>query len=257
MRRYIILTNIALLVLFIFLSIKGYNEARELVLIKQGNLGIEENMDYNQEKEGLPGSFIAGIGHSYDYYNVIPEKDLFRPERKEHESPLPVEPEEENGEVVLEDEIRPPAVDLYGIMIEGQRKTALLFDKREKDTKLQYKVVSQGTDIQDFKVIRIEPERLIFEKNGQKAILELSHDKQARGGFMSVGSAKSPKVVTTKAKETKGKDSKLAVSVESSEKSDSKVSSTKKTSSKGKEDDNAEIQIIDTPFGKVKRKVKK
>jgi hypothetical protein len=257
MRRYIILTNIALFILFIFLSIKGYNEARELILIKKGNLGIEGNIDYNQTKDGLPASFIAGIGHSSDYYNVIPEKNLFRPERKEYESPLPLSSEEDSEEINVEDEIKPPAVDLYGIMIEGQKKTALLFDKRETDKNLQYKVVSPETTIQDFKLIRIEPNQLIFEKQGRKAILELSHKKYARGGVMSVESKKSPTVITTEGKGAKTKDSKLAVSVESSEKGTSKISSTKKRSDKEGEEDNAEYKIIDTPFGKVKRKVKK
>jgi hypothetical protein len=168
---------------------------------------------------------------------------------------------------VIEDEIKPPAVDLYGIMIEGQRKTALLFDKREKDKNLQYKVVSPGTAIQDFKLIRIEPNQLIFEKKGHKAVLELSHNKYARGGVMSVGAKKSPKVVTTaggKKKKTSTRaskgDSKLVVSVDSPKKGSSPISNIKKSpkrSGRGEKEDNAEYQVVDTPFGKVKRKVKK
>jgi len=254
MRRYIIITNIALFILCIFLSIKCYNEARELILIKKGDLGIEGNIDNNQTKGGLPASFIAGMGHSSDYYNVIPEKNLFRPERKEYEAHLP---SQEDVEDIVEDKIKPPAVDLYGIMIEGQRKTALLFDKREKDKNLQYKVVSPGTTIHDFSLISIEPRQLIFEKNGRKAILELSHSKHARGGVMSVESKTSPKVVTAEGKKAEEKDTKLVVSVESSEKETSKTSSIKKESGRGEKEENAEYKVIDTPFGKIKRKIKK
>ena len=272
MRRYIIFINIALLILFIFLSMKGYNEAKELVLIRKGHLGIEGSVDGNQVKDGLPASFIAGIGHSSDYYDVIPEKNLFRPERKEYENPLPLPSEEEDvdGEegIAIEDEIKPPAVDLYGVMIEGQRKMALLFDKREMDKNLQYKVVSPGIAIQDFKLIRIEPNQLIFEKKGHKAVLELSHKKHARGGVMSVGAKASPKVITTaggnknKASTKASKeDSKLVVSVDSPKKgSSSPISNIKKRpkkSGRGEKENNAEYQVVDTPFGKVKRKVKK
>jgi len=250
MRRYIIFTNIVLFILFIFLSMQDYNGFRKLYLIRQGDLDLKENTNADYEKDILPASVIAGIGRSADYYNVIPEKDLFRQERKEYEAPLPSE--EDVGDTV-EDGIKPPAVDLYGIMIEGQKKIALLYDKQEKEQNLRYKVVSPGTDIQGFNLIKIDPEQLIFEKNGKKAILVLSHQKQARGGIMSLGKG-GAKVITKKAETREEKGSQLAISVETSSK---ETSGTKRKSAQAKEDENAEYKVVDTPFGKVKRKVKK
>jgi hypothetical protein len=245
MRRYIIFANIALFILFIFLGMKGSRGLIEFYRIKKGDISLTGDVQrHTKTRERTPAPVIAGMGHSIDYYDVIPEKDLFRPERKEYESPLP---SEENEIQSVENEIRPPAIDLYGIMIDKQRKLALLYDKREKEQNLRYKVVSSGTEIQGYKLILIQPEQIIFEKNGRKATVKLSQAKAARGGIMTAG-RKAPQII----KEEKGKGASLAVSVKKEAPSEKPSESRRGTA---KEEEDVKYKIIDTPFGKLKRRI--
>jgi hypothetical protein len=272
MRRYIVFGNIALFIVCIFLGPRAYREMREVYSAKNGILHLGDGLSpTHKEQERLPAPVIAGMGHPADYYRVIHEKNLFRPEREEYENFLPSEDEGEEDEASTgQKEIRPPAVDLYGIMIDEKKKVALLYDKREKNANLRYKVVSQGDEIQEYTLILIQPEQIVFEKSGAKATIELSQIKPARGGFMTVAK-EAPKVAKTGTGEAaptavsvekkaavkkppgKGESSSLAVSVE---KEAAVKAPSKKSATKGTDDEEGEYKIIDTPFGKVKRKIK-
>ncbi len=200
MRRYIIFANIALFIIFIFLGMKGYDSLKELSLIKKANISVKDShRDYTKARKGSHTSFIAGMGHSADYYDVIPEKDLFRPERKEYNEPLSSEGDEtQTGK----ERIPLPAIDLYGIMIDKQKKLALIYDRHEKEPGLRHKVVSLGAEIQGYKLKVIQPEQIVFEKGGFLSTIKLIHKKQARGGIMAAGK-KAPKIIEKG--ETKGK----------------------------------------------------
>lgn len=247
MRRYIIFANIALFIVFIFLGMNGSRGLRELYQVKKGNINLKGRLHDYQAHERLPASSIAGMGHSADHYNVITEKDLFRPERKEYEKPLPSEEDEMQDEVqTVENEIRPPAIDLYGIMIDRNRKLALLYDNREKEVNLRYKVVSSGTEIQGYKIIVIQPEQIIFEKDGRRTTIKLSQKKEARGGLMAAG-GKTTQII----EEGKGKGASLAVSI----KKDAPRKKPETKSGTGKEDDSVKYKIVNTPFGKRKVRI--
>jgi hypothetical protein len=273
MRRYIVFANIALFIVCIFLGPRAYREMREVYSSKNGISHLRGDLPTkHKEQERLPAPVLAGMGHPADYYSVVHEKDLFRPERMEHEEALPSEEEESEDEAgTAKKEIRPPLIDLYGIMIEKKKKVALLYDRREINTNLRYKVAAQGDEIQGYKLVLIQPEQIVFEKSGQKATIGLSQKKPARGGIMAVAK-EAPKVAkqekgkasptavsvekkaVVKAPPGKGKASSLAVSVEK-ETTVKKPSAT--GSSKGKSDEEGEYRIINTPFGKLKKRIKK
>ena len=87
-------------------------------------------------------------------------------------------------------------------MIDNTKKVALIYDKREREKNLRYKVVSKGDEIQGYKVTRIQAEQIIVEKDGSTATILLSQEKAARGGIMAT-KKKVPNIVN-KTKE-KGK----------------------------------------------------
>lgn len=183
MRKYIIFANLFLVIAVIFLGMKSYDRAKELSQRKKINTPIKHsNREYTKARKYSRNSLLAGASHSVNYYNVIPEKDLFRPERKEYKEE-PLSNKKKEVEIKKKD-IQPPAVDLYGIMIDKKKSVALVYDKREKEQNLRYKVVSTGDEIQGYKVIRIQAEQIIVEKAGRMATIPLSHAKSARGGIM-------------------------------------------------------------------------
>lgn len=185
MRKYIIFANLVLVIVFIFLGMKSYDSVRGLSLRKKVNIPIKDsNRDYANARKYSHTSFMAGANHPINYYDVIPEKNLFRPERKEYKDPLSTEKKEAQAGG---NSIPPPAIDLYGIMIDKQKKVALLYDKREKEKNLRYKVVSTGAEIQGYTIMRIQTEQIILEKDGRQATIQLSQAKAARGGIMATG----------------------------------------------------------------------
>jgi hypothetical protein len=272
MRRYIVFANIALFIVCIFLGPRAYRGIGEVYSVKNGVLHLRDGLPAtHKERERLLAPVIAGMGHPAEHYDVIHVKNLFRPEREEYENFLPSEGEEGGDEAeTAEKQIRPPDVDLYGIMIDTKRKVALIYDKRERDQYQRYKVVSPGDEIQGYKLVLIQPEEIVLEKDGRRATIELSQNKPARGGVMAVAK-EAPKVASkekaeatptavsvekeaaVKAPPGKGETPSLAVSVEK----EAAVKAPSKGSSEGKSDEEGEYKIIDTPFGKVKRRIKK
>ena len=211
MRKYIIFANLALVIVVIFLGMKSYGRMKELSREKKINIPIKQgNREYAKVPKKLRPSSMAGSRHPGSYYDVIPKNNLFRPERKEYEEPLS---NEKKKAPMDNKDIRPPAVDLYGIMIDNNKKVALIYDQREKVQNLRYKVVSIGSEIQGYEVIRIQAEHIIVEKDGRRATIKLSQAKVARGGMMTP-SKKVPKIVkktktTEKGVTTPGKVKKL------------------------------------------------
>jgi hypothetical protein len=186
MRKYIIFANLVLVIVFIFLGMKSYDSVKGLSLRKKVNIPMKDsNRDYAKARKYSRTSFMAGANHPINYYDVIPEKNLFRPERKEYkEESLSTE---KNQAQAGGNSISPPAIDLYGIMIDKQKKVALLYDKREKEKNLRYKIVSTGAEIQGYTIMRIQTEQIILEKDGRQATIQLSQEKAARGGIMATG----------------------------------------------------------------------
>jgi hypothetical protein len=244
MRRYIIFINSTLLILFLFLGTKGYHGAREWYLVKQGDIGIKGGAPGSQAKERLPIPPKASLGHSIDYYHPVTEKDLFRPERREYEAPLP---SQEEPAPVVEKEIPPPAIELYGVMLEKGGELALLYDKREKDPDLRFKLVSPGTEVQGYTLAAIQAEQVVFKRNGHEIKIELSHGKSQRGGIMAASKI-APTII-----EKGGEKAPLAVSVE---KKTPKKKPSKPKVTTAKKEEGEETVIINTPFGKLEKKIK-
>ena len=183
MRKYIIFANCALVIVVIFLGMKSYDSVKELSQRKKMDIPIKHSkVEYSKTLRHSRTSFLAGASHPVNYYNVIPKKDLFRPEREEYnEESLSIEKKEAS---TVKKNIPMPAVDLYGIMIDKKKRVALLYDKREKEKNLRYKVVSIGAEIQGYTLVRIETDQIIVEKDGNTATILLNQVKAARGGVM-------------------------------------------------------------------------
>jgi len=165
-------------------------------------------------------------------YQVVVDKNLFSPERK---GPEPG-PEGEKVKEPDKEEKLPANILLYGVVVTGNYRKALLTNPDRSKDKRQFVWVSVGDTLGDYKLADIQSEKVFLEKGGKRYEVSLYAGKKRRTPprpRKSTRASLAPR--TTKKKKTIPAPRTI-------------VKPKKRTLKKGA------YEIIKTPFGNIKRR---
>jgi len=151
---------------------------------------------------------IAKTAVAADPYAIISEKNLFRPDREEWVI-------EKTDSKMLDKKIDTSKLELFGTIIIGEKKSALIFDKQPilKDKKKRKKIkrkaelYSLGDYIGGYVVSSIDAKRVVLDYYGEKTTLYLHEGKEpTKGDVTPLHEEKPrPKKAKPKQKTKKGK----------------------------------------------------
>ena len=151
---------------------------------------------------------IAKTAVAADPYAIISEKNLFRPDREEWVI-------EKTDSKMLDKKIDTSKLELFGTIIIGDKKSALIFDKQPilKDKKKRKKIkrkaelYSLGDYIGGYVVSSIDAKRVVLDYYGEKTTLYLHEGKEpTKGDVTPLHEEKPrPKKAKPKQKTKKGK----------------------------------------------------
>ncbi|RLA94994.1 MAG: hypothetical protein DRG25_01305 [Deltaproteobacteria bacterium] len=187
--RYLFIINFLLIIFNLFLGNKIYqvwtsNKYEQSPKLIKGNAPIFSELKLNESQNLIRKD-----------YQVIIDKDLFRPERTEWKPPAKPTPEKTVSK-------ENPKINVYGIVISDNFKYAWI---REANKKEKLKKVSQGETITDWKVDSIEPDFISLKKGEETVkyyLIEPGKPKQ-RKIPKSLHSKKPRKKTTRKASSTR------------------------------------------------------
>jgi len=130
-----------------------------------------------------------------DPYAIISEKNLFRPDRKEWVI-------EEQDSKIVDKKIDPNELELYGTIIIGDKKSALIHDKKSKskgrgkakENNKQAEIYSLGDYVGGYVVSAIGEKRVVLDYYGEKVTLYLHEGKESPKGDVTPLSEEKPKL---------------------------------------------------------------
>ena len=174
-------------------------------------------------------------------YQAVVYNNLFSPDRREAKiappapKPIETEPKPEESIQTLE-KVEGKKILLYGVILLPNYRAAIITDPDAKDNQREQRKVIIGEKIGDYKIVDIQKERVILEKKKEMfelAIFDINNPKDRKAAVKqsSVKKEAVPKIITTQVVSDKAK---------APEKDSKKL-----------EDD--QWEIVDTPFGKMKR----
>jgi len=142
------------------------------------------------------------LAEAADPYTIISEKNLFRPDRKEWVI-------EEPDSKMVDKKVDPNKLELYGTIIIGDKKSALIHDKKSKKKggNKKAEIYSLGDYIGGYVVSVIDEKRVVLDYYGEKVTLYLHEGKEpTKGDFTPLSEEKpKPKKIKQKKAEKKGK----------------------------------------------------
>lgn len=168
-------------------------------------------------------------------YGIVVDKNLFFLDRAEF---IPDESEPETD--APKAKVSGKKILLYGVVITDDYKKALISNPVPEAGERRAKWVEAGDQMGDFSVTEIKKESVILAEGTKKYEIFL-YDKDKPKRRTTTAGRSRPTVVTTKPAATAAK---------------SKRRPSLSGISNGKNSSEGEYKIIDTPFGKIKRKVK-
>ena len=147
-----------------------------------------------------------------DPYAVISEKNLFRPDREEWVI-------EKTDSKMLDKKIDTSKLELFGTVIVGDKKSALIYDKqvnkkgkdkskrktKNKKRKKKAEIFSLGDYIGGYVVSAIDEKKVVLDYYGEKATLYLHEGKEPTDGDVTPLTEEKPKPKKTKPKPKKEK----------------------------------------------------
>ena len=145
---------------------------------------------------------IAKTAVASDPYAIISEKNLFRPDRTEWVI-------EKTDSKMLDKKIDTSKLELFGTIIIGDKKSALIFDKlttledKKKRKKINRKaeLYSLGDYIGGYVVSSIDAKRVVLDYYGEKATLYLHEGKEPTKGDVTPLHEKKPRPKKAKPKQ--------------------------------------------------------
>jgi len=179
---------------------------------------------------------------SESHYRAVTERNLFSPDRVGF---LPEETEPAPETELIK--IPGKKITLYGVILTEDSATALVTNPEMKFGERRTIWVKSGDQLGSLNVTLIEKESISLT-DGKKKYKILLYDQSKRKGRKAVAKKEEPTVVMTKSKQTKPKESKQAKPEEPKQAKPEKQTH--------KELTNEQYEIINTPFGKMKRRKK-
>jgi hypothetical protein len=181
-----------------------------------------------------PGTFSPNRAASKSSYRGITDKNLFAADRKEYQ------PEAEEAETVVADTVKVDGrkITLFGVMAIGGHPSALISNPDPTAEGRKSLWVTTGDRVGNLTVAAISDQAITFDDGKKKYRVDLYEQKRRRQTH-TVSKQDAPVVVQTQViKPTPAKKSTTAVDAA------------------GKDGDD-EYEIVNTPFGKTRRKKKK
>lgn len=163
-------------------------------------------------------------------YKGVAQKNLFSPDRAEF---IPEEPEKPEPEV-KKLSLLGRKITLYGVMIMGDYKSALISNPFREADERKNKWVKPGDTVGELEVIGIEKARILLAEKGEKYEIPLYDEGRAR---------KKARVKSEKPKRAESAKPTVIVSETQKETAESKKGNVE-----------SEFEEFMTPFGKMRRK---
>jgi hypothetical protein len=182
-------------------------------------------------------------------FSPFVEKNLFSPDRKE-----PVSAQEAAADLKGEiSELKIPGkkVALYGVVLVEDFRKALITNLEKKGKERDVIWVREGETVGNFKVSRIEKDRVFLEENGRQYEIALYSEDKPERKTVAVPEGK-PSVIAP-AGEEKKEPAPAAPVVETK---GGAPPSPRPPSVSGEKGGEEEYEVISTPFGQLKRKKK-
>lgn len=170
---------------------------------------------------------------SESVYNVVAERNLFSPDRAEPEPEVSAEPEPEVKELNLYGK----KVSLYGVIMAGDYQSALISNPLRKTADDSKDIwVKAGDKIGELEVTEIRKQSILLAEADKKYEIRLYDKDKPRPQAEKIEKAEAPTVVVSESK---------------------KPEPAQKASENKAENSDAEYELVDTPFGKMKRRIRK
>lgn len=138
-----------------------------------------------------------------DPYAVISEKNLFRPDRTEWVIEKP-------DAKIVDKKVDPNKLELYGTIIIGDKKSALIHEKKSRKKDEKTEIYSLGDYIGGYVVAAIDEKRVVLDYYGEKLTLYLHEGKEStKEDFTSISEGKPksmPKPIKKKAEKKEKKN---------------------------------------------------
>ena len=189
-------------------------------------------------------------------YGAVADRNLFSPDRAEF-----VEEVQAEAELVKDDiRISGRKIVLYGVIMMDDYSTALISDPKPKSSKRRSMWVKEwdiiGDSAEGVVVSSIQKESITL-RDGEKMYEVLLYDKDKPREKVAARKQTKPTVVTTKQTAVTTKQTTAARPPAPRVKPGSKNAVPPKvTTKKGSSPGDGEYELIDTPFGKIKRRKK-
>jgi hypothetical protein len=221
------LINISLAVLVIFFGIKS------LEVWSKGDETIAEIQTGKNSTNPLPRKMITKRTMPPESaYGIVVDKNLFFPDRAEF---IPDESEPETK--APQAKVSGKKILLYGVVLMDDYKKALISNPVPEEGERRAKWVKTGDQIGDFSVTGIKKDSIILAEGAKKYEIFLYDKDKPKRRTTAAGKSR-PTVVTTKpAAKSKKRPPMPGIS-------------------KGEKSSDGEYKIVNTPFGKIRRKVK-
>jgi len=173
-------------------------------------------------------------------YEAIVTKNLFSPERQQPEDkPVDTAIEKEEKKVI-------PNILLYGVVIAGDDRKALLTNPERSKDQRRFTWASAGEVLGGYEVVEIGAEKVFLQKEGKRYEVGLYTEKERRSQPPSM----KPNVVIQKAEGVKKEPVRKEPAKAEPVLPPSKPTEKKEAVEEG------EFEIIKTPFGDMKRRKK-
>jgi hypothetical protein len=188
-------------------------------------------------------------------YGAVTDRNLFSPDRAEFVEEVQLEAEPVKGDI----RISGRKVVLYGVIMTDDYRAALISDPKPKSPKRRSMWVKEGEIIGDSAegvvVSSIQKESITL-LDGEKMYEILLYDKEKPRGKVAVQKQTKPTIVTTKPTAVTSKNAAVARSPAPGMKPGSKKAVVPNVTKNDNPLEDGEYEIVNTPFGKIKRRKK-
>lgn len=226
------LINILFAAFAVFSGIRAYDIWYKKEMPKTEILADSPKAENRSEKRMMSRTMLPE-----SEYSIVAEKNLFSPDRKEI-LPEASEPEPE----IKADDPFAKKITLYGVIMMDAYKAALVENPDRKPDERRDKWVKEGDTLGEFQIAEIRKESILLTDKDKKYEV-LLYDKEKSGNKEKTASktpaASQPTVVVSESTAVKPSESGT-----SGGKAQSKAPS------------ESEFEMVDTPFGQMKRLIK-
>lgn len=183
-------------------------------------------------------------------YNVIVEKNLFSPDRMANVQ------DQESQPVAEELKISGEKIMLFGVIMIDGNKSALINNPAKSEGGKDYRWVKAGDRISNLKVVEIQKDRIMLNDGNTEYKISLFDQNKTKPAPAAAPVKEEPKIISTGPTTGSGGEKAAQKPSDTGKTEESDKKAAPKTQEKVKPSEEGEYRIINTPFGKIKKKIK-